>query len=729
MARDKTKAPRRNLRFLPRSRGTIAVIVAALFIEAAFHAFLPFSSGFIVDNLMGSKERDILLRLIAALAAGFFVSLFAGLFRDSFFSRLQSRTLAHVRVSMFDRLQHLSMSFHGVTDPQEVLECFAGDLGIIESAFSMTLTWGALPAIESLFYTAMILWIDWRIGLLSLLLWPWIVLAPRAMTKEVDASSESCRDEEVRILAVVEESLTARLVIRAFSLDHMGAALFRKRNELLQKGTRKTAWLTALMDRFTQSGILFLQIAILALSALLAFDGQITAGRLVSIPILTWLLSEALLLVSEYRPALAEAKIAWQRILDTLKDPAPVLDARDAKLLAPLHNEIVFQDVSFSYGEDVALSEVTAKVPKGAHVALVGHTGSGKSTLLRLLMRFQDPQKGAVLIDEVPIKSLSQASLRARLGLVLPDNFIFNASVRENIRLGQPEASEERLRDMAKFLGITESPALLPHGLDTIVGENGFTLSGELRQRIALARALLRNPDVVLLDEICTPLEPAEEAALQQTLRAALKGRTALVAAHRLAGVVDFDSIYVFSEGKIAEQGTHAELLALEGLYAAFWRKQSGFRFSADGRMVEVEPSRLTQAPVFEKLSEEALAELAPLFLTETLPAGRDLVVQNDPADRFFLIARGSAEVFRTNPETEEDELVATLDDGDRFGELALLADLPCPETVRTSTVCTVVSLGRGQFDRVIDKSPELRRAVTETAAQLLRESLSAVTA
>ncbi len=696
MARDKTATPRRSLRILPRARGTIAVIFVALLIEAACHAFLPFSAGFIVDHLTGGRERDLLLRMLMALGGAFFVSLFVGLLRDSLYAKLQSRSLAHIRLGMFERLQHFSIAFHAVTNQEDVLESFAGDLGIIESAFSMTLTWGALPAMESLFYTGVILWIDWRVGLLSLLVWPWVILAPHAMSKEVNKISESCRDEEVRILAVVEESLTARLVIRAFSLEHMGLALFRKRNEL-------------------------------------TFDNQITAGKLVSIPILTWLLSEALLLVSEYRPALAEAKIAWARILGLLRDPAPVPDARDPRLLAPLHHEIVFHDVSYSYGEDAALTDVTAKIAKGTHTALVGPAGAGKSTMLRLLMRLQDPQKGSVLIDEVPIKSVSQSSLRSRLGVVLPENFIFNASVRENIRLSQPDASEEKLRDLAKALGIVESPTQLPRGLDTVVGENGFILSGEMRQRVALARALLRNPDVLLLDEIGAQLDPAEEIAIHKTLQATTGGRTVISATHRLSTASDSNLILVMNDTKIVEQGTHAELLALDGFYASLWRKQSGFTFSEDGRLVEADPARLKLLPIFEKIPDEMLVEMAPYFVAETFPAGREIVARGDPGDRFYVIVRGVAEVWRAARETEavgaEEELVSTLDDGDCFGEMALLTDLPREETVRTTTVCTCISLGRGQFDRVVDKSPELRQLITETTARLLRESIGAATA
>jgi ATP-binding cassette subfamily B protein len=695
----------------------------ALLVEACFHALLPLGAWFLVDHAIAGRNRDSLALMLAGLAGGFVVALIAGVFRDNLAAALQSRSLAGVRHAMFARMQKLSMAFYSATPAEDVLECFAGDLGVVETAFSMAASWGALPALESLIYTGLALWLDWRLGLLTLLLWPWIVLAPRAMTRHVNTASESCRDEEVRVLSVVEESLTAKVVIRAFSLEHLGVALFRKRNELLARGTRRAGFLMALMDRFTDSGILFIQIVILALSALLTFDGEMTVGKLVSIPVLTWLLSQALMHFAEYLPALEEGKLAWKRIQELMKDPAPVLDKPDAKLLGPLRNEILFNGVSFGYGGAPALTEVTARIARGSYVALVGPSGSGKSTMLGLLMRFHDPAAGMVTFDGHDLKAVTQASLRARLGLVLQDNFIFNASMRENIRLGHPDASEERLRDVVRTSGILDLLPDLPSGLDTLVGENGTRISGELTQRLAIARALLRNPDILLLDELASALEPAEEVAIGETLREIARERTVISATHRLSGAADADLIYVLDGGKIVEQGSHFELMALNGFYATLWRKQSGFRFSADGRHVDVDAQRLKQLPVLEKLDEEILAELAPFFTTETFPAGREIVCQDDPGDRFYIIARGQVEVWRTEMRSGEATCMAQLQDGDYFGEITLITGFPRTATVRTSTVCTCISLGRGQFDRLVDRFPEIRRELSDTALRRLLES------
>jgi len=677
----------------------------ALLIEAAFHAFLPFCAAFLVDHAIVGKDRDSLALMLTLLGAGFVLALLAGVFRDSLWSKLQSRALALLRQHMFDRLQVLSLSFHATREREDVLDTFSGELGIIEIAYSMTPSWAGLPALEALVYTGVALWLDWRVGLLSLLLWPWIALAPKALSRQTGEASETCRDEEVRILSVVEESLTATTVIKSFSLEHLGVALFRKRNDLMQRATRRSVFLAAWMDRFTQSGVLFIQIMILALSALLAFDDRMSAGRLVGIPLLTWLLAQSLRRLSEYFPALDEAKLAWARVLEGMRDPSPVYDKADAKALAPLKNEITFVEVGFSYDKQPALDRVTALIQRGDHAAFVGPSGSGNDVPLNLLMRFYDASSGTIAFDGVDLKTVAQSSVRARVGLLQRDNFIFHASMRENIRLGHPDASEERLRDVVRSCGIDELSPELPHGLDTLVGENGTRISGETTQRLALARALLRNPDLLLLDDYAAALDPAEEAAVGATLRelrGLAKDRTVISATHRLSSVVDARPIFVFDQGKIVEQGSHAELRELGGVYAALWAKQSGFRFSIDGLRVDAEAERLKSVPVLDQLAPEVLADLVPCLVTETFATGREIVRQNDPGDRLYILVRGTAEVWSDDEEAGESVVTEILQDGDSFGESALIEKAPRPATVRTTAVCTCVSLGRSDYEQVL---------------------------
>jgi ATP-binding cassette subfamily B protein len=260
------------------------------------------------------------------------------------------------------------------------------------------------------------------------------------------------------------------------------------------------------------------------------------------------------------------------------------------------------------------------------------------------------------------------------------------------------------------------------------VGQRALRLNGEASQRVAIARALLRDPDILLLDEVASALDANQEEAIDATLRAIAPGRTVISITHRLSSAADADRIYVFDQGRIVEEGSHYELMALEGFYANLWRKQAGFRFSSDGGHVDVDAARLKQFPILEKLPHDVLAELAPYFTTRTFPRGREIVCQNDPGDQFYIIARGTVGVWRTEEQTGNIMRVAVLQDGDFFGEITLITGFPRTATVRTETVCTCISLGRGQFNRLIDRFPDLRRELSDVAVQRLRESSKAIT-
>lgn len=719
MAKEKPSVSLRRLRAIPKSPLSVGAIAFALAIEAAFHAQLPITAGYLVDRVLGARDRDVLISALSLPVVGFVAAQAAGLIRDWTFARLQSRAISGIRQGVFERLQRLSSKFHTTTGRNEILELFTGDLATIETAWSTSPAWCLLPAAECLICSGSVLALDWRIGLLSLLLWPWVLLAPKTFARHLSAASERCRDEEVRILGVIEESLTARPVIRAFSLEQLGLNLFRKRNEILARGMRQAGFLLAAMDRFTQLGILFLQLMILALSAVLTFDDQLTAGKLVSVPILTYLLGQSLRLVSQYAPSLSAAAEAWQRIRETLRDPSPVPDKIGAKALPPLHNEIAFQQVSV--GEK--LRDLTAFVKRGTHVAFVGPAGSGIDEIKDLLLRFRDPSGGVVTFDGHDLKSVAQASLRARIGTVLAENFVFSASIRENIRLANPASTEERLRDLMRASGIAAMAAELPQGPETPVGENGYPIGAEFVQRIAVARALLKEPDVLLLDEATSRLDASAEKAATEAVKRLSAGRTLISITHRLSSAADADLIYVLDGGAMVEQGSHFELMAAQGVYANLWRKQAGFRFSADGSHVDVDAQRLKLLPVLERIDEEILAELAPFFATTTYPPGREIVCQNDPGDQFYIIARGKVEVWRLDEATGENTCMARLQDGDYFGEITLITGFPRTATVRAVTVCTCISIGRGQFERLIDRYPELRKELSATASLRLQES------
>jgi ATP-binding cassette, subfamily B, bacterial len=707
----------------------ICFIAVALLVEAGFSGLFPLAVRFLIDRALLPRSGEALYRMTVVLAVAAALAISAGLLRDFLSARVQSQSLSGMRQSMFERLQRITMSLHSHARTADLLDRFSTDFAAIESAVALAIPWGVLPLVEALLCTGLMLWLDWRAGLAGLVLWPWVILAPRIPAARITKASAACKEDELHMLGALKENLSGQASIRAFSLEQAGIAGFRKRNDRLSRTAMRAALLSAFMERFTGAGILAIQAFLLALSAWLAFEQQMTLGTLVALQMLAVVLGTSLLFIIEFMPSLSAGQDAYRRIEDSLDAPHAAGDSPHARFLPPIQTEVIFANVDFTYdppdskSQRLQLAGIRARIPRGTYVAFVGPSGAGKSTMLNLLMRFYDPTAGLIAIDGHDLKAVTQDSLRSRMGVVLQETSLFNISVRENIRLGRPDASEEAIVEAARAVGLHDFIVSLPHGYGTIAGEHGVRFSRAQLPRLALARAMLRNPEIMLLDEATSVLDPADELEVGRMIRSFAKGRTLISVSHRLSTTADADHIFVFDEGRIVEQGSHYELIAANGAYAGLWRKQAGFTFSADGTHVDVDAQRLNAFPILENLDGDQVAELAPFFATDTFPPGRDIVRQNDPGDKFYIIARGKVEVWRTEEQSGSAKCVAVLQDGDFFGEITLITGFPRTATVRAVTSCTCISLTRGQFNRMLDRFPDLRRRVSEVALQRLRES------
>jgi len=352
-------------------------------------------------------------------------------------------------------------------------------------------------------------------------------------------------------------------------------------------------------------------------------------------------------------------------------------------------------------------------------VAFVGPSGCGKSTILNLILRFYDPVAGAVTIDGRDIRTVTQASLRGQIGTVLQDTFLFNTSVRENIRLGRPDASDGDVEAAAKTAEIHDLIVSLPQRYDTVVGERGVRLSGGQRQRLAIARAMLRDAPILLFDEATSALDAQTEAAINQTLATLAKNRTTVTVTHRLSSVVHADTIFVLEHGRLVQHGSHAELAARDGLYRQLWQQQEGGVPASDA-------ARLQTVPFFASLDGALLAALADRVVTERYDDGEVVFQEGQQGDRLYVIAQGQVEVVTTGP-TGAERRLAVLREGHYFGEMALLRDVPRSATVRARGSAMLLTLDRGQFSTLLRSMPDLRAAldrVVDARARANRETL-----
>jgi ATP-binding cassette subfamily B protein len=323
--------------------------------------------------------------------------------------------------------------------------------------------------------------------------------------------------------------------------------------------------------------VLLLHLVVLAIGAYLATTGQITIGTFVTFESAFWEVSYNIAHLMHFIPVSIQSAAAVRHIQELMDEPTPGTDRAGAPDLPRIAHNISFERVSFKYegSNTPVLDNLSLKLDVGKTIAIVGPSGSGKSTLLNLMLRLYLPDEGRLTIDGVDIRKVTVESLRQSMAVVFQENMLFNMSLRENIRLGKEGATDEEVEEAARKAEIHHFIMSLPEGYDTSVGERGDTLSGGQRQRIAIARAIVRDPSVLLLDEATSALDQTTEAAINRTLLKVAEGRTMIFSTHRLTSVVEMDEIIVISNGQAIERGSHAELLAKNGVYRKLWDDQS----------------------------------------------------------------------------------------------------------------------------------------------------------
>ena len=372
-------------------------------------------------------------------------------------------------------------------------------------------------------------------------------------------------------------NLAGIATIKSFTAEAREAERLRQASEAYVEANRQAIRISSAFIPVIRMAILAGFLATFTVGGMMALQGELNVGAYGVLVFLTQRLLWPLTGLAQVIDLFERAMASTRRILDLLATPIQVRDDGGRALAEPVRGEVHFEAVTFRYGDAGAgVQGIELAVPAGHTLALVGATGSGKSTLIKLLLRFHDPASGEIRIDGQPIRELELASLRRAIGLVSQDVYLFEGSVRDNIAYGKPDATEAEIIEASRTAEAWDFIQALPQGLDTAVGERGVRLSGGQRQRLSLARALLKDPPILVLDEATSAVDNETEAAIQRSLKRIAHQRTVIMIAHRLSTIVHADQIAVVHAGQVVERGTHAELLAQDGRYAAQWRVQTG---------------------------------------------------------------------------------------------------------------------------------------------------------
>ena len=705
------------LRYLRPHRQIVALLVMTLLVEVAFDSVYPLGVKYLVDAAVTQQDAALFTKMLLALGLVFLVAAAAGVAREYLSARLGARAMWDLRARLFRHLQSLSASFYTQHESGDLLSRFSSDLTVIENAFVRAWPLAVYSGLGLLVSATLLVILDWRLALVSFVALPFSVIGPRLLGPRATQTGYERRTAEGQMMSTAQETIGGHLVIRAFGLQRLSQERFEQRLSTLARASQRAGFLQRLVARTSYIGVTFGQLAVIGAGTFLVFQEQMTVGTLIGFIGLLITVSGMVGGVTSAVPEWLEAVGGMRRVEDLLVEQPKVRDLPRAVPLPRIQRGIRLEGVGFSYdGASFALRDVSLSIPAGGAVAFVGRSGSGKSTIFNLLTRFYEPTEGSVSIDGRDLRTVTQESLRAQMGVVFQETLLFGGTILDNIRLGKPDATRAEVETAARASQIHDLLASWPRGYDTQVGERGGRLSGGQRQRVALARAILRDPALLLLDEPTSALDPVTEAAFNETLAHIGRGRTVVTVTHRLSSVMRADRIFVMQDGRLAEKGTHAELLALGGSYAQMWRRQhEGLAISRDGRRAEIAPVRLRAMPLFADLDEPILQGIAERFSTERLPADRTVFEQGDSGDKFYVIAHGLVDVIRRDDDGVEQRL-STLRDGDVFGEMALLHDAPRTAAIRTRAPCLLLTLSRHQFTQLLEDAPTLRAHVQELA-------------
>lgn len=551
-----------------------SLAAGATLVQLAFYLVLPLCYKMIFDEAIGRQDLGFLSSLLAGLAAGFVVVTVAELFQGYLCAGLGASVANDLRLSLFDHLQRLPMGFYARARIGDLMTRFTSDLGLIDHSVTLTLYKLVFYSLLILASTALLFVVDWRLAMITLAALPLSAIGPRAFGSRASRAGHQRKRQEALAANIVQENIQAQKVIRAFGLEGSLRQRFQEQLHALYGCCVEVNVFSTFVGKVSGLSVLLVQLVVIGVGAHLAIGGGLTGGALVGFIGLLLNVGNSARALADFVPELVQGAASKQRLDDLLAEPPEAIDPTAASELLPrLSREIRFDRVSFSYsGSERNLDEISFAIPAGRSVAFVGRSGSGKSTVLNLLARFYTTADGSITVDGRDLNRVSQESLRAQIGTVFQDTYLFNTTVRENIRQGRLDASNAEVEEAARAAEIHAFIAGLPHGYDTPVGEMGGFLSGGQRQRLALARAILRHPTILVLDEATSALDPATEAAVNATLEKLARSCTLIAVTHRLSATVNMDRIFVLDQGKLVEQGTHKELLNRKGVYFGMWQ-------------------------------------------------------------------------------------------------------------------------------------------------------------
>lgn len=536
---------------------------------------IPWLFKFLIDDVL-IQGNEIILNYIAGGAV--LMYFLKGIFnygQKYLISGLSQHVVVDLRKDLYNHLQKLSLSFFERQTTGDLMSRITNDVNVIQNSLTNGFSNMVLQPVMILGIVGFLLYIDWKLALVSFLIIPIITYAINKFGFKMRSISTKIQNEMSNVTNILQETLSAVRIVKAFNNEDKEIKKFSKANErTLQenlKGVQVEATITPVVEFIISLGAA----GFLWYGGHKVLNGSMTTGELVTFISYIGLLVSPINILSKSYNLMQKAVGAAERIFSLLEVDEKVIEKQDAKEMPEIEGEVVFDDVSFSYNKtEEVLTNINLEIEPGKMVAFVGHSGAGKTTLVNLIPRFYDVDSGEIRIDGINIEDVTIDSLRKQIGIVPQETILFKGTIADNIAYGASHKSRDEIIDAAKKANAHQFISEFGNGYDTQVGERGISLSGGQKQRISIARALLTDHKILILDEATSSLDLKSESLIQEALERLIKNRTTFVIAHRLSTIINADKIIVIEEGEIVEKGKHEELINNEGYYYKLYKSQ-----------------------------------------------------------------------------------------------------------------------------------------------------------
>ncbi len=568
---------KRTLGYIKPYAKELAVGFLCVLLMSLANLALPWTLKVAVDQILTEKNRFLLNALAITILL---IMLLKSIFyygQKYLLTYVIQRMVVDLRNEVFETLQYLSMAYHEKNRVGETISRLINDINVLKETVVTTLTELISDALMITGILAMLLYLNWRLAIITILTLPSAAYAMNLFGKKMRSISRQVQIKAADITALIKESLSAIRIVKAFNREDYEVAKFAKENEHNFNVTMKSAQVEATLPPIVEF------LATIGLTVILWYggneviNGSLTLSQFLAFMIYIGMASRPLNGLSIATNILQKSVVSMERIFEIIDSDEREEDAPDAYPIPQIQGRVELKDVWFTYGDDdkMALSDISLTVEPGEAVALVGPSGAGKSTIANLILRFYDPAKGAIYIDGHNLQEVRLDSFRCQIGLVPQETILFAGTMADNIAYGKEGATRSEIVEAAKLANAHDFIEDMAMGYDTTIGEGGIGLSGGQGQRIAIARAILRAPRILILDEATSALDVESEHLVKEALERLMEGRTTFIIAHRLSTIQNADRIVVLDKGRIVEMGTHEDLIKTDGLYSRLYKYQA----------------------------------------------------------------------------------------------------------------------------------------------------------